>query len=53
MNEILEQKLIDLDIPGAVVELTPEEDDMLGLIIEDAISEEDALKAMYDEVEDE
>ncbi len=53
MNEILEQKLMDLDIPGAVVELTPDEADILGLQVETAISEEDALNARFDEVEDE
>ena len=52
MNEILEQKLIDLDIPGAVVELTPDEADILGLQVETAVSE-DALNARFDEVEDE
>ncbi len=51
MNKILKQKLHDLDIPGAVVELTPEEADILGLTIEKALSEEDALNARYDEVE--
>lgn len=53
MNEILEQKLMDLDIPGAVVELTPEEADILGLQVETAISVKDALNARFDEVEDE
>lgn len=53
MDEILEQKLRDLDIPGAVVELTPDEADILGLQAETAISEEDALNAKYDEVDDE
>ncbi len=42
---------MDLDIPGAVIELTPEEADILGLTVETAISEEDALNARYDEVE--
>lgn len=51
MNEILEKKLMDLDNPGAVIEFTPEEADILGLQIETAISEEDALSAMYDERE--
>lgn len=53
MNEILEQKLMDLDIPGAMVEITPEEADILGLQVETAISVEDALNARFDEVEDE
>ncbi len=53
MNELLQQKLMDLDIPGAVIELTPEEADILGLQVETAISEEDALNARFDEVEDE
>ena len=53
MNEILEQKLLDLDIPGAVVELTPDEADILGLQVETAVSEEYALNARFDEVEDE
>lgn len=53
MNEILEQKLMDLDNPGAVIEFTQEEADILGLQVEIAISEEDALNARFDEVEDE
>lgn len=53
MNEILEQKLMDLDIPGAMIEITPEEADILGLQVETAISVEDALNARFDEVEDE
>ena len=53
MNDILEQELIDLDIAGAVVELTPDEADILGLQVETAVSEEYALNARFDEVEDE
>ncbi len=52
MNEILKQKLEDLDIPGSSVELTPEEADILGLTIEDALSEEDALNARFDEFDE-
>lgn len=51
MNEILQQKLKEMDEVGVIVELTHEEADMLGLFIETAISEEDALNARFDEVE--
>lgn len=47
----LEQKLNDLDNVGAVVELTAEEAEMLGLTIETAENEEDALNARFDEVD--
>jgi hypothetical protein len=47
----LKQKLNDLDNVGAVVELTAEEAEMLGLTIETAENEEEALNARFDEVE--
>lgn len=53
MNEILQQKLQDLDIPGSIIEFNQDEADALGLAMEDALSEEDALNARYDEVENE
>lgn len=49
--ETLKQKLNDMDNIGAVVELTAEEADKLGLTNETAESEEEALNARFDEVE--
>ncbi len=51
MNEILQQKLKDLDNEGAVIELTVEEADVLALLIETAENDDDALNARFDEVE--
>jgi hypothetical protein len=45
---IVRQKFIDLNTPGAIVEFDPEEAEYAGAFIEDALSEEDALAAMYD-----
>ncbi len=50
MNEILKQKLQDMDEPGVVIELTSEEADELGFTIETASGLEDAMAARYDEV---
>lgn len=36
-NEALKQKLLDMDISGYVVEFTPEEAEILGFIVEDAM----------------
>jgi hypothetical protein len=42
------QKLNDANTPGFVVEMDPEEADLLGAFIEDALDEQDALDGRYD-----
>ena len=42
----LEEKLNDLMIPGFIAELSPEETDLLGAFVEDALSEEEAQEAI-------
>lgn len=44
-DAIIRQKLIDAEIPGAVIEFDPEEADRAGAFVEDALSEEDARAA--------
>ncbi len=43
--EALLEKLADMETPGCVVEFDPEEAELVGAFIEDALSEEDALEA--------
>ncbi len=43
--EALLEKLADMDTPGYVVEFDPEEAELVGAFLEDALSEEDALEA--------
>ncbi|MET1116963.1 MAG: hypothetical protein ABWY08_18695 [Comamonas sp.] len=45
---IVREKLIEAMTPGRIVEFDPEEAEYAGAFIEDAMSEEDALAAMYD-----
>ncbi|TKW64686.1 MAG: conjugal transfer protein [Paracoccus denitrificans] len=44
-DAVIRQKLIDAEIPGAVIEFDPEEADRAGAFVEDALSEEDARAA--------
>jgi hypothetical protein len=44
-DAIIRQKLIDAEIPGAVIEFDPAEADRAGAFVEDALSEEDARAA--------
>ena len=43
-----DEKLRDLDVPGAEVELEPEEAEALGAFREDALTEEEALESSVD-----
>jgi len=43
--EALREKLADMETPGYVVECDPEEAELVGAFIEDALSEEDAMEA--------
>lgn len=44
-DEVIRQKLIDAEVPGAVVEFDPDEADRAGAFVEDALSEADAREA--------
>lgn len=51
LNETVNAKLADLDTPGAVIEMDPEEAELAGAFVEDALTAEDALEASTDERE--
>jgi len=56
ITEIIQEKLLDVEIPGFQAEFDPLEAERLGAFKEDALSEEDALDSTIDhtaEVEDE
>ena len=44
-DDLIRRKLIDAEIPGAVVEFDPDEAEQAGAFVEDAMSEEDAREA--------
>jgi hypothetical protein len=49
--EALSEKLTDADTPGYQVEFDPEEAELAGAFIEDAISEQDAIESSVDLLE--
>ncbi len=56
ITEIIQEKLLDAEIPGFQAEFDPLEAERLGAFTEDALSEEDALDSGIDhtaEVDDE
>ncbi|MEQ1815525.1 MAG: conjugal transfer protein TraD [Nitrosomonas sp.] len=56
IKEIIQEKLLDAEIPGFQAEFDPLEAERLGAFKEDALSEEDALDSAIDqtaEVDDE
>ncbi len=56
ITEIIQEKLLDAEIPGFQAEFDPLEAERLGAFKEDALSEEDALDSTIDhtaEVDDE
>ena len=56
ISEIIQEKLLDAEIPGFQAEFDPLEAERLGAFKEDALSEEDALDSAIDqtaEVDDE
>ncbi len=56
ITEIIQEKLLDAEIPGFQAEFDPLEAERLGAFTEDALSEQDALDSSIDqtaEVEDE
>lgn len=44
-DDLIRRKLIDAEIPGAVVEFDPDEAERAGAFVEDALSEADARDA--------
>jgi len=50
ITEIIQEKLLDAEIPGFQAEFDPLEAQMLGAFKEDALSEEDALDSAIDHV---
>ena len=56
ITEIIQEKLLDAEIPGFQAEFDPLEAERLGAFTEDALSEQDALDSTIDqtaEVDDE
>ncbi|HRB45984.1 MAG TPA: conjugal transfer protein TraD [Nitrosomonas sp.] len=47
-EEILQQKLLDAQIPGFKAQFDPQEAEMLGAFTEDALNEKDALDSAID-----
>ncbi|WP_226669027.1 conjugal transfer protein TraD [Microbulbifer aggregans] len=43
----LKGKLEDLEVPGAVIEMNPDEAEQLGAFQEDALTEEEALESAF------
>ena len=52
ITEIIQEKLLDAEIPGFQAEFDPLEADRLGAFTEDALSEQDALDSTIDYVEE-
>ncbi|MEW5250882.1 conjugal transfer protein TraD [Microbulbifer discodermiae] len=46
-NKELDGKLKDLEVPGAVIEMDPDEAEQLGAFVEDALTEEEALDSAF------
>ncbi|MBL0011374.1 MAG: conjugal transfer protein TraD [Nitrosomonas sp.] len=56
IKEIIQEKLLDAEIPGFQAEFDPLEAEILGAFTEDALNEQDALESTIDhtaEVDDE
>lgn len=50
ITEIIQEKLLDAEIPGFQAEFDPFEAERLGAFAEDALSEQDALESTIDHV---
>jgi len=50
IREIIQEKLLDAEIPGFQAEFDPLEAERLGAFKEDALSEEDALDSTIDHI---
>lgn len=50
ITEIIQEKLLDAEIPGFQAEFDPLEAERIGAFTEDALSEQDALESTIDHV---
>lgn len=48
-DPVIDEKLLDAEIPGFQAEFDPEEAEQLGAFIEDALNEQDALDSSSDQ----
>lgn len=48
VREVLEQKLIDVMTPGAVIEFDPDEAEQAGAFVETALTEQEAFDSAMD-----
>ena len=48
IRDVTEEKLQDLMTPGFVAEVSPEEAEIMGAFVEEALSEDDAKEAACD-----
>ena len=48
MQETIQEKLLDAQVPGFKAQFEPQEAEMLGAFTEDAINEKDALESVID-----
>ena len=48
MNQVIKEKLLDMETPGFQAEFTPEEADLMGAFEETALTEQDALDSVID-----
>ncbi|MFO2560103.1 hypothetical protein SCJ04_14410 [Legionella pneumophila serogroup 1] len=46
--DVIADKFDDLEVPGFITEVSPIEAELMGAFYEDALSERDALEAIYD-----
>lgn len=51
MDEVIDEKLIDMETPGFAAEFNPLEADRIGAFEEDALSEQDAWESAIDVIE--
>lgn len=48
MNQVIKEKLLDMETPGFQAEFTPDEADLMGAFEETALTEQDALDSVID-----
>jgi hypothetical protein len=46
--DVISEKLEDLIIPGFLLEVSPDEADIMGAFVEEALNEDEAMEAAYD-----
>ena len=48
LQQVVQEKMADAMTPGFWVKLDPDESDLMGAFVEDAISEQDAINSVID-----